>query len=291
MPGFFTEQQVKMRRELPIGIEKARQMETVPLHSHEFIELAFVASGNALHHHTGRDGGTRFDGLIQGDLFSVQVGELHSYEHCGNMVLYNLYVKPALLDEYRHLQDLPGWKLLFGERTGLSGKLIHLSAVERVWMVQCLDRILNEYRLMLRGYETMISALITEFLVTAVRTAENWRNDFKEHCPGILESVSMMEGAPEQHFSLEQLAGISHMSIASYTKKFREATGLSPMEYLLNVRLRQARHFLKTSDLPIGEIAGRCGFCTANYMIKLFHREFGITPAQYKRKELEKVQK
>ena len=129
--------------------------------------------------------------LIQGDLFSIQIGEQHSYEHCGNMVLYNLYLKPALLDGYRYLQDLPGWKLLFGERTSFTGKLIHLSTEERAWMVQCLERILHEYRLMPQGYKMMISALITEFLVTAVRTAENWRNDFKEHCPGILESVSL----------------------------------------------------------------------------------------------------
>ena len=74
MPEIFTEQQVKMRQELLIGIERAQQMPTVPLHSHEFIELAFIASGSALHFHNGRNGEIRFDGLIQGDLFSVQIG-------------------------------------------------------------------------------------------------------------------------------------------------------------------------------------------------------------------------
>lgn len=288
MPEIFTEQQVKMRQELLIGIERAQQMPTVPLHSHEFIELAFIASGSALHFHNGRNGEIRFDGLIQGDLFSVQIGEQHSYKHCRNMVLYNLYLKPALLDRFRNLEDLPGWKLLFGERTGLSGKLIHLSPEERAKMVQCLEQILNEYRLMPQGYETMITALTTEFLVTVVRAAANWRSDFKDIYPGILESISMMEGAPEQHFSLEQLARFSHMCVASYTKKFRTATGLSPMEYLLNVRLQQVRHFLKTSDLSIAEIADRCGFCDANYLIKLFRRELGITPTRYRKENIRK---
>ncbi len=290
MPILFTAELVKMRRELLVGIEKARQTSVVSVHSHEFIELAFVASGSALHRHTGRDGKTRFDGLIQGDLFSIHPGEFHSYEHCGNMVLYNLFLKPALIDGYGYLNHLPGWKLLFGERAGVSGKLLHLSAEERARMVQCLDRILNEYRLMPPGYETMIMALLTDFFVSAMRTGENWRGDFKEHNPGVLESISMMEGAPEQNFTLERLAGVSHMSIASYTKKFRAATGLSPMEYLLKVRLQQVRHLLKTSDFTIGEIAGRCGFCTANYLIKLFRRELGITPAQYKKREHENLQ-
>ncbi len=291
MPTLFTEQQVKMRQELLVGIEKARQMSLVPLHSHEFIELAFVASGSALHHHTGRDGRTRIDGLIQGDLFSVQLGELHRYEHCGNMELYNLFLKPELIDGFGYLNRLPGWELLFGERDGVSGKLIHLSVEERARMVQCLDRILSEYRLKAPGYESLIAALLTEFLVITMRSEENRRSEFKEHSPGVLESISMMEGTPEQNFTLESLADMSRMSIASYTKKFRAATGLSPMEYLLNVRLQQVRHYLKTSDLSIGEIAERCGFCAANYMIKLFRRELGITPAQYKREELKTFKK
>ena len=57
------------------------------------------------------------------------------------------------------------------------------------------------------------------------------------------------------------------------------------MEYLFKERLVQVRHFLAETDLSIGEIATRCGFCTPNYLIKLFRRELGITPAQYRKEQ------
>jgi len=57
-PDFFTEAE-QIGPNPPLTIEKARQMAHVPLHSHYFIEIAFVADGSALYRHTGPDGHTR----------------------------------------------------------------------------------------------------------------------------------------------------------------------------------------------------------------------------------------
>ena len=271
---------------LLLKIEKARQMDRVPVHTHEFIEIAFVAGGSALHHHTDLNGRTRTGCLIQGDVFSVQIGEQHGYEQCGNMVLYNIFLKPAFLETYRKLDVLPGWRLFFGERFSVPETVIHLSAATRRWAAQCLDRSIVECRVMPLGYETVMTAQILEFLVTVMRAHEMSRIEHGENHLCILQSISMMEENPERHFSLEQLAKASNMSVPSYTKKFRLATGVSPMEYLLKVRLLLVRHYLSTTDLSIEEIAGCAGFCTSNYLIKIFRRELGITPAQYRSKQL-----
>lgn len=274
-----------MHPELPLKIEKARQMDRVPIHSHEFIEIAFVASGSALHHHTDINGLSRINCLIQGDVFTVQQGEQHGYEQCGNMVLYNIFLKKTFLDTYRKLDVLPGWRLFFGERSSVPETVVHLSAATRRWGAQCLDRAVAECKFMPIGYETVMTALVVEFLVTAMRALETNQIEHCESRMGILLSISMMEENPDRHFTLKELAAFSKMSIPSYTKKFRAATGVSPMKYLLKLRLLQICHYLSMTDLSIEEIAGRSGFCTSNYLIKIFRRELGITPAQYRCKQ------
>ncbi len=279
----FSERDVGMTPGFPLKIVKDRQMQSVPYHSHNFIELAFVAEGCALHSYTGRGGQTRHEGLIQGDLFSVLEGESHEFRKGRNMVLYNIYLHRELLAPYPELEKLPGWKILF-ERGGTPEHQLHLAPVERTAAAKCLDRaILEENR---RGdcFETVVTALFLEFIIPALRKrakgAELGENSF-----GVLESISMMEGQPERTFTLSELAKFSGMSVPSYTKKFRTATGVSPMEYLLKVRLLKVCDYLTMTDLSIGEISGLCGFCSANYMIKLFRREIGITPAQYRKEQ------
>ncbi|MDD3886246.1 MAG: AraC family transcriptional regulator [Victivallaceae bacterium] len=287
----FTEQKVHMVPDSLLMLQKAQQMDRVPVHIHDFIEIAFVASGSALHCHSDGSGRTRMGCLIQGDVFSIQRGEQHGYEQCGSMVLYNIFIRPEFLKTCEKLNILPGWKLFFGERTSVPETVLHLSAEKRENAVRSLDRAVVECRLRQPGYEMALNALVIDFLISVMRSAELTRPEFDEDKMTILKSISMMEKTPERHFSLDFLAKTSNMSASSYSKKFHAAIGIAPMEYLQKVRLLQVKNFLASSELPIDQIAGKCGFCTPNYLIKIFRREFGITPSQYRKKLLVKASK
>ena len=282
IPYFFTGEDVEMPSGLSLSLEKASQMERVPLHGHDFIEIAFVASGSARHRHIDRTGKLRTDCLIQGDVFSVLTGEKHAFEQCSNMVLFNIFLTNDFLREYATLQELPGWKHLFGERTDIPDTVMHLPAVLCRWAAQNLDRAAIERKRRLAGFSAMMTAEVVEFLIHAMRAFEINRVELPEESHDILQSVAMMEAHPEKDFTLELLATTVHMSIPSYTKKFRAAIGTSPMEYLQKLRLFQARHYLSASDLSISEVANVSGFCSASYLIKIFKRELGQTPLQYR---------
>ena len=55
------------------------------------------------------------------------------------------------------------------------------------------------------------------------------------------------------------------------------------MDYICKLRLQQVCYYLMSSDKNIGEIAQLCGFCTPNYLIKLFRRAFNRTPMEYRK--------
>lgn len=81
--------------------------------------------------------------------------------------------------------------------------------------------------------------------------------------------------------SLDLLAERSFVSRAKLTHDFREAVNMSLGDYIAAVRVRQAKQLLQ-EDLPLAEVAQRCGYSSSGYFIKCFERFCGITPAKYR---------
>lgn len=281
--GYFSEADVKMVPGCSVAIEKTHQMEQVPMHQHEFTEIAFVAKGTAIHHHVTADGTRPTDSLIQGDVFSIQKGERHGYDACGTMVLYNISLRHDFLNQFQSLNVLPGWNCIFGDRTGLSRAVVHVPNGQRTRFAENLDRAVSEFRMRPLAYETVTTSLVIDFLISVMRSTQFLRPAVKETMAGILDAITIMEENPTCRFSLKHLAARLNMSVSAFSKKFRAQIGISPMEYLLKVRLLQVQHLLASGTKPMSEIAEDSGFCSANYMIKMFRTAYGITPAKYRK--------
>jgi len=83
--------------------------------------------------------------------------------------------------------------------------------------------------------------------------------------------------------SLQALAKESGYSRVHFIRMFRAATGDSPHNYLLNLKLERARELLKTPSLSLIEIALECGFSSHSHMSRLFRKSVGVTPSAYRR--------
>lgn len=82
---------------------------------------------------------------------------------------------------------------------------------------------------------------------------------------------------------LAALAGHARMSVRTFTRRFREETGLSPTRWLTRQRVEHARHLLETTDLPVDEIARRSGFGTTVSLRQHLHTAVGVSPPAYRR--------
>lgn len=69
---------------------------------------------------------------------------------------------------------------------------------------------------------------------------------------------------------------------AHFCRKFKEATGLTPTNYIRIYRLERANDLLKAGDLSVAEVAARCGFADANYFTRCFKAHFKKTPSKCK---------
>ncbi|MET9532415.1 helix-turn-helix domain-containing protein [Streptomyces sp. NPDC006649] len=83
--------------------------------------------------------------------------------------------------------------------------------------------------------------------------------------------------------TLQDMARHAHMSERTFTRRFRAEAGTSPLQWLVQSRLTQARHLLESSDLTVARIATACGFGDPVALRKHFHIHIGLSPLAYRR--------
>jgi transcriptional regulator GlxA family with amidase domain len=83
--------------------------------------------------------------------------------------------------------------------------------------------------------------------------------------------------------TIPQLASHARVSTRSLTRLWREETGVSPHQWLLNARINRARELLEVTDLQVEQIAVRCGFGSGTNRRARFRDTVGTTPTAYRR--------
>ncbi|AWF80821.1 AraC family transcriptional regulator [Microbulbifer sp. A4B17] len=95
--------------------------------------------------------------------------------------------------------------------------------------------------------------------------AQAW---LKEHC--------------DTEVRLSEVAQLFDMSVRSFNRRFKLATGQTPLQYLQNVRVDMARELLQSSNLSVNEIAEKVGYQDMGHFTALFKKFLATTPSEYR---------
>ncbi|MFC9896351.1 GlxA family transcriptional regulator [Nocardia sp. NPDC127579] len=87
----------------------------------------------------------------------------------------------------------------------------------------------------------------------------------------------------DHDLDLSTLAAHASMSVRTFTRRFKAETGLAPGNWILQQRLRHARHLLETTDLPVDAVAHAAGLGTAHSLRHHMRGELGLSPIAYRR--------
>jgi transcriptional regulator GlxA family with amidase domain len=85
--------------------------------------------------------------------------------------------------------------------------------------------------------------------------------------------------APSPVARLVEVSGLPERTVM---RRFRDATGLTPLDYVQALRLEEAKQMLETGDQSIEAVANEVGYEDASFFNRLFRRKVGMTPAQYR---------
>jgi transcriptional regulator GlxA family with amidase domain len=81
-----------------------------------------------------------------------------------------------------------------------------------------------------------------------------------------------------------QMVALCGLPERTFKRRFTQATGMSPLEYVHTLRLEEAKQMLESGDAPIEAIAVEVGYQDASFFSRLFRRKVALTPAQYRRR-------
>jgi transcriptional regulator GlxA family with amidase domain len=90
-------------------------------------------------------------------------------------------------------------------------------------------------------------------------------------------------GRLEQPLDVAAMAAHAGVSPRTFARRFRAEAGTTPLQWLLGRRVLEARRLLEASDLPVEDVAWRCGFGTAASLREHFRRATATTPSAYRR--------
>ena len=104
--------------------------------------------------------------------------------------------------------------------------------------------------------------------------------------PRIARALAEIHRAPDQAWTLAELASGAAMSRTAFAQRFRALVGKTPVSYLATWRMQKAAYFLEMGTMSISEIAPRVGYASELAFAKAFRRLIGIPPGAYARQHV-----
>lgn len=159
--------------------------------------------------------------------------------------------------------------------------------VQHRWLKSTLDQLSAEHLSGQPGAELVVDKLTEIVLVELIRISFG-RSECSPFVQAladrqISEALKHLHDQPQHTWTLENLASQTGMSRAAFAKRFKSLVGLPMFEYLTRLRVQRATHLLRTTPLPIYEVANKVGYESDLAFTKTFKKHTGLTPTQFRK--------
>jgi AraC-like DNA-binding protein len=196
-------------------------------------------------------------------------------------------IAPRTLEQFINFasgQDLPE-----GEKA--SDPYILIRGKSRQDIAALVERILRESRLEAYGRELMMQLMAMELLVVLARgLREEWEESLRVRSGKARELVRIARDFivdnHDRDISVADAAGYVFLSQGYFTRAFRDETGMSPMTFLMQVRVNRACKLLEQKDIKVSGVAAQVGFSSPQRFNAAFRKHLGKTPMEYRRQKL-----
>lgn len=134
------------------------------------------------------------------------------------------------------------------------------------------------------GYELLVRAKLLEVFAALAGEGENCRAE-REKAPsqGIKNAIDYIRENYKNPLTIDELAGVGHMSAGHFCRLFKKYTFKTPVQYINGVRLSAAMDMLLRTDRKVLDIAFDAGFNSLSYFIGVFKESLGCTPTEFRR--------
>jgi AraC family transcriptional regulator, L-rhamnose operon transcriptional activator RhaR len=280
----------------PVGVPFHVHMPThdgdVPLHDHDFFEIAVVLAGVGVHRTIHGE-----SPIAAGDVFILHPGQWHAYERCRSLQLCNCLLGVELLTREigwgrsdPHLAPLlPARLPIPGQPPAATGQGVMTVHLPPAALKDCL-RELETLRSLQRGDPLRSRPEIIARLLLVLSILARAHGDSpaaraarsREADPSVLTAIQALEERLDHDWGLVELAKLLSLNRSYLVRLFKRHTGQSPMAWLARRRAEKAAVLLLTTDLPISVIGKQVGWHDPNYFARRFRAAFGQSAREYR---------
>jgi AraC-like DNA-binding protein len=267
----------------PLAVVWIRNHVDLPLHTHDFVELALILDGTA--QHLNPEGGF---GVTAGNVLVIRPGLPHGYARVRGLELINVLFEPRRLHlSLKDLSSSSSFRTLFNlepcfRAAQWAQSCLFLAPPLRREMTELAGQLAAELRTREAGYKTMSAALLVRMIVRLSRAHTHLSAPPPPTLPGISRAITFIENHFEQPLRIEDLAAQAGTCARSLQRHFLRAVGASPVGYVNRLRVEKASELLLKTDMNITEVASAVGIDDSNYFSRLFHRLAGTSPSGYR---------
>ena len=259
-----------------------RGREGYPWHWHDEWEIAFVEQGQVRAQVNGEQ---HLLGPGEGIFINRRVLHAFSLEGNGEVWMPNLLFLPSLL---YGSQESVFWEK-YTKPLAFSTGCTHLALRQDVpWQREALAQAGRPTPCWRRPPTAMSCGCARPF----PRCWWRWRATCR-NCPGqpsrnqaeirrVRQMLTFIQGHYTQPLRVEDIAASVFISRRECMRAFQNVLGISPIQYVLQLRVRKAKELLLETGLSLGEICAACGFQGQSYFTKVFRERTGTTPGKFR---------
>lgn len=252
-------------------------------HSHDFCELTIVSRGSAIHNLEGTE-----SPVTAGDVFLLQGKQRHFFHSRENLNLVNIMYDPEGIGlPEKELRRLPGYCAMFlleptYRRQHRFASLLHLKRIPLAQVERIAAEMEEESVAREAGHEAILLAKLLELIVNLSRYYMQSETTEARALLRVGHVIGSLESNYAKDWTLEEILQIAHMSKSNFMRVFKKATGQSPIEYLLRMRIQEGMKRLINTDMSITDIAMDIGFNDSNYFSRQFRQALGQSPRNFR---------
>lgn len=251
------------------------------VHTHEFIEIVYVLSGDMVHEIDD----CRYR-TARGDMLFMNYGCTHTFSSGAPYSYVNILFSPELMGD-AVITAQNAFSLLslsaFNEmRSAQDSGCVRFFGKERDEIETLIFSMLEEYEKKQTSWETVLGNLLTNLIIKMLRKTE--LRIAKSEMDGLWHGLSeYIDQNLDSRLTLAALAEKCFYNPSYFSRVFKEKFGVSLTEYITRKRLTHAVELLENSELSVDEIGERTGFADKNSLYHAFARYLGTTPGEYRR--------
>ena len=253
-------------------------------HTHDYTELVSITSGSGLHT------ADNFTYPVRaGDVFIINQNQSHGFSRVHDLCMYNIGFRQEIVSKLSSL-DIPAIQVLLDleprtrEKSGFTSKL-HLKPLELDNVITLLHQLEQEVKRKLPGYRVLFSNLFFNLIIMLARYYTDSGFLPARNLLRMAAGMARLEKEYYQRIDLGQLADESGFSLPHFIRSFTAVYGLSPLQYILQLRISRAAELLERTALSISQIGDQCGFEDSNYFSRVFRKRMGCSPRPYRNRQ------